>query len=77
MLRERDVSIQQQQSVRRRAPLWNAICSALVLGAATWAAPASAEPVVAVTPDGIFQGKLDTTGTMREFLGVRYAEPVT
>ena len=77
MLRERDVSIQQQQSVRRRAPLWNAICSALVLGAATWAAPASAEPVVAVTPDGIFQGKLDTTGTVREFLGVRYAEPVT
>ena len=78
MLRERLVSIRRQhESVRRRKPLLNAICSALVLGAAAWAAPASAEPVVAVTPDGIFRGKLDTTGTVREFLGVRYAEPVT
>jgi para-nitrobenzyl esterase len=58
-------------------PLLNALCSALVLGAATWAVPASAEPVVALTPDGIFEGKLDTTGTVREFLGVRYAQPVT
>src|ERR1700678_4395359 len=78
MLRERLVSIRRQyESVRRRTPLLNAICSALVLGAAAWAAPASAEPVVAVTPDGIFEGKLDTTGTVREFLGVRYAQPVT
>jgi para-nitrobenzyl esterase len=28
-------------------------------------------------PDGTFQGKLDTTGTVRQFLGVRYAQPVT
>jgi para-nitrobenzyl esterase len=78
MLRERLVSIRRQhESVRRRMPLLNTICSALMLGAAAWAAPASAEPVVALTPDGIFEGKLDTTGTVREFLGVRYAQPVT
>jgi len=78
MLRERLVSIRRQhESVRRRTPLLNAICSALVLSAAAWAAPASAEPVVALTPDGIFEGKLDATGTVREFLGVRYAQPVT
>jgi para-nitrobenzyl esterase len=78
MLRERLVSIRRQyESVQRRTPLLNAICTALVLGAAAWAAPASAEPVVAISPDGIYEGKLDTTGAVREFLGVRYAQPVT
>jgi para-nitrobenzyl esterase len=28
-------------------------------------------------PGGTFQGKLDTTGTVRQFFGVRYAQPVT
>jgi para-nitrobenzyl esterase len=44
------------------------------------AAPAdralAASPLVAA-PDGIFQGKLDTSGSIRQFLGIRYAEPVT
>lgn len=70
MLREKCVSIQQ--------PLRNALCSALVLGiAAAWAAPGLAASTKVTAPDGTFEGKFDTTGAMREFLGIRYAQPVT
>ena len=79
MLKEKLVSIQRlQESARPRLPLWNALCSALVLGIATAsAAPAFAASTRVTAPDGTFQGKPDTTGAMREFLGIRYAEPVT
>jgi para-nitrobenzyl esterase len=79
MLKEKLVTIQRlQESARPRWPLWNAVRSALVLGIATaWAAPALAAPTLVTAPDGTFQGKLDTTGAMREFLGIRYAQPVT
>jgi para-nitrobenzyl esterase len=39
--------------------------------------PALATSTLISAPDGTFQGKLDTTGARREFLGVRYAQPVT
>jgi para-nitrobenzyl esterase len=79
MLKEKLVSIQRlQESMRPQLPLWNALCSALVLGIATAsAAPALAASTRVTAPDGTFQGKPDTTGAMREFLGIRYAEPVT
>ncbi len=58
--------------------MWNALCSALVLGIATaWAVPAFATSTRVSAPDGTFQGKPNTTGAMREFLGIRYAQPVT
>ncbi len=79
MLKEKLVSIQRlQESARPRLPLWNALCAALVLGIATASAvPAFAASTRVTAPDGTFQGKPDTTGAMREFLGIRYAEPVT
>jgi para-nitrobenzyl esterase len=78
MLKEKLVSNQRlQESTRRRLPLWNALCSALLLGIATApAAPAFAAPARVTAPDGTFQGKPYMTGKMREFLGIRYARPV-
>ena len=79
MLKEKLVSIQQLRKAARPRPAFpNALCAALVLGIAI----ASATPTFATTtrvsaPDGTFQGKPDTTGMMREFLGIRYAQPVT
>jgi para-nitrobenzyl esterase len=70
MLGERIVSI-------LRTPLLNALCSALVLGAAAWATPAFAETPIGIGPDGIFEGKFDSTGKIKQFLGIRYAQPVT
>jgi para-nitrobenzyl esterase len=77
MLKGKLVSIQRlRQCVRLRPPLWT-LCPALVLGVATaLAAPAFAATTRVTAPDGTFQGKPDTTGTMREFLGIRYAQPV-
>ena len=73
MLGEKFVSV---QSVR--PPLRRALCSALLLGiASAWAAPAFAAPARVTAPDGTFQGKFDATGAVREFLGIRYAQPVT
>jgi len=51
-----------------------------IAAALVWAA--SIDQVVAAStfvlaPDGAFQGKLDATAATREFLGVRYAQPVT
>jgi para-nitrobenzyl esterase len=79
MLGERLVSLQRRhESARPLPPLRAAFCSALLLGIATaWAAPALAAPTRVTAPDGTFQGKPDTTGTIREFLGIRYAQPVT
>ena len=66
MLGERIVSI-------LRTPLL-----ALALGSAACAMPASAAPPpLAIGPDGLFEGKLDSTGSIKEFLGIRYAQPVT
>jgi para-nitrobenzyl esterase len=64
-------------SILRRPSLRGALCSALVFGAATFAAPALAAPPLTIAPDGVFHGKFDTTGTVKEFLGIRYAQPVT
>jgi para-nitrobenzyl esterase len=67
-----------QESARPRPPLRSALCAALLVGiAAAWGAPAFAAPTLVAAPDGKFQGKLDATGTMREFLGMRYAQPAT
>jgi para-nitrobenzyl esterase len=79
MLRKKFVSIQPpQESARPRLPLRNALCSALLLGiAAAWAAPVLAASAQVTAPDGMFEGKFDTTGAMREFLGIRYAQPAT
>ena len=72
MLRERLFSIRRPQSLLRKA-----LCSALVLGiAAVWTAPALAASTQVRSPDGSFEGKFDSTGAMREFLGIRYAQPV-
>jgi para-nitrobenzyl esterase len=73
MLRERLFSIRRPQSLLRKA-----LCSALALGiAAVWAVPALAASTQVTAPDGSFEGKFDSTGAMREFLGIRYAQPVT
>jgi para-nitrobenzyl esterase len=37
----------------------------------------AAAPTLTTAPDGTFQGKLDPTLTVREFLGLRYAQPPT
>ena len=66
-----------QGSAAPRSSLRSALCSALLLGFGMWGAPALASPILVVAPDGPFQGKIDSTGTMREFLGMRYAQPAT
>jgi len=71
-----------QESPRPRPLLRCALYpAALLLGVAfALAAPADrslAASTLVRAPDGTFQGKLDTTGAVRQFLGVRYAEPVT
>jgi para-nitrobenzyl esterase len=64
-----------------RSRLRGALCPALLLGAAfAIAAPVDrsfAAATLVAAPDGTFQGKLDATGTVRQFIGVRYAQPVT
>jgi para-nitrobenzyl esterase len=77
MLGEKPVSIERRSACPQPSPR-TALCGALLLlGIAVWGAPALATPTLVTAPDGAFQGKIDTTGTMREFLGVRYAQPVT
>jgi para-nitrobenzyl esterase len=70
-----------QEPARRGALLRRTLCPALLMGVAfALAAPADrslAASTLVMAPDGTFQGKLDTTGTVRQFLGVRYAQPVT
>jgi para-nitrobenzyl esterase len=39
--------------------------------------PALADSTLVTAPDGTYQGMLDTTSTVRQFLGIRYAQPVT
>ncbi len=75
-------SIQRLQEFARPRPwLRSTLGPALLLGAAlVVAAPVDrslAASTLVTAPDGKFQGKLDTTGTVRQFLGVRYAQPVT
>src|SRR6266481_2341332 len=55
--------------------LRRALCAALLLSFGIWLEPALASPTLVSAPDGTFQGKFDST--MREFLGVRYAQPLT
>jgi para-nitrobenzyl esterase len=80
MFTTRLASVQQSQEFARPR-LRRALCRALLLGIVfALAAPVErslANSALVVAPDGIFQGKLDTTGTIRQFLGIRYAEPVT
>jgi para-nitrobenzyl esterase len=68
-------------SIQRPSWLRGTLCPALLLGVAfALSAPVDrslAASTLVKAPDGTFQGKLDTTGTIRQFLGVRYAEPVT
>ena len=61
----------------RPQPLRSALCSALLLGLAALGTPAFAASTRVEAPDGVFDGKLDTTGAVLEFLGIRYAQPVT
>jgi para-nitrobenzyl esterase len=74
-------SIQRLQvSPRPRPWLRGTLCPALLLGVAfALAAPVdrSLASTLVAAPDGKFQGKIDTTGTERQFLGIRYAQPVT
>jgi hypothetical protein len=60
-----------QRSATRQPSLRRALCSALLLGFGMWGAPAFASPTWVAAPDGAFQGKFDSNGTMREFLGMR------
>jgi para-nitrobenzyl esterase len=65
------------ESAQRQTSLRRALGAALMLGIAACGTPALASSTLVTTPDGTFQGKIDTTGAMLEFLGVRYAQPVT
>ncbi|NEU99184.1 carboxylesterase/lipase family protein [Bradyrhizobium uaiense] len=77
MLDEMSRSVERLQgSARARASLWKAFYFALSFGFVASSVPALASPTWVDAPDGAFQGKIDTTGTMREFLGMRYAQPV-
>ncbi|MBV9562865.1 MAG: carboxylesterase family protein [Bradyrhizobium sp.] len=67
----------ERPSARRRSSLHRVLGSALLLGVAAGASPALASSTLVTAPDGTFQGKFDITGAMREFLGLRYAQPVT
>lgn len=68
-----------QDSARPR--FGSTLCPALLLGVAlALTAPVDrslAASTLVTAPDGTFQGKLDTTGSVRQFLGIRYAQPVT
>jgi para-nitrobenzyl esterase len=75
MLEEKLASIE-RRSAQSRPLLRRALC-ALLLGVAAWSTPALAVSTLVTAPGGTFQGKIDPTGTMREFLGLRYAQPVT
>jgi para-nitrobenzyl esterase len=79
MLREKCVlSPRVQERSRPRRSLLKTLCSSLALGiAVAWAAPVLASSTKVTAPDGTFEGKFDTTGAMREFLGIRYAQAVT
>src|ERR1700687_5363207 len=70
-----------QESARPRPWLRGTLCPALLLGVAfALAAPVDrslAASTLVAAPDGTFQGKLDATGTVRQFLGVRYTQPAT
>jgi para-nitrobenzyl esterase len=70
-----------QQSAQPRPLLRCTLFPTLLLGVAfALAAPVDrslAASTLVRAPDGTFQGKLDTTGAVRQFLGVRYAQPVT
>jgi para-nitrobenzyl esterase len=76
---------QQKSAEQGMAPprswLGGSLFPALLLGVAfALAAPVDrslAASTLVAAPDGTFQGKLDTSGTVRQFLGVRYAQPVT
>ena len=82
MFRGKVASIQRlQESARPQPRLRGSLCPVLLLGVAfALAAPVDrslAASTLVAAPDGTFQGKLDTTGTVRQFLGVRYTQPVT
>jgi para-nitrobenzyl esterase len=74
-------SIQRLQESARPRPLRRTFGPALLLGVAFALAapvdPSLAASTLVAAPDGRFQGKLDTTSTVRQFLGIRYAQPVT
>jgi para-nitrobenzyl esterase len=75
-------SIQRLQESARPRPwvrgwLWPALLLGVALALVAPVDRSLAAPPLVAAPDGTFQGKLDTTGTVRQFLGVRYAQPVT
>jgi para-nitrobenzyl esterase len=76
MLREILASLERVQGLVVPRLSRTALRSALLLGFGMWGAPALASPTLVSAPDGTFQGKIDSTGTMLEFLGMRYAQPV-
>ncbi len=80
MFEERVTSVRR---LRDSARPWlrRALCPTLLLGV-VFALAAPVDPSLAASTqvlalDGKFQGKLDVTGTIRQFLGIRYAQPVT
>ena len=80
MFRGKVASIQRlQEKARPRPWLRGSLCPVLLGVAFALAAPADrslAASTLVAAPDGKFQGKLDTTGTVRQFLGVRYAQQI-
>jgi para-nitrobenzyl esterase len=74
-------SIQRLQESARPRSLRGTLGPALLLGVAFALAapvdPSLASSTLVAAPDGRFQGKLDTTSTVRQFLGIRYAQPAT
>jgi para-nitrobenzyl esterase len=70
-------SIQRLPRPLLRCTLYPALLLGVVFALAAPADRSLAASTLVRAPDGTFQGKLDTTGAVREFLGVRYAQPVT
>jgi len=75
-------SIQRLQKPARprswlRGTLGPAVLLAVAFALAPPVDPSLAASTLVAAPDGTFQGKLDTTSTVRQFLGIRYAQPVT
>src|SRR3954451_7903230 len=66
-----------QGSLVHRPSLRSGLCSALLFGFGMWVTSAFASPTLITAPDGTFHGKIVSSGTMRQFLGLRYAQPVT
>jgi para-nitrobenzyl esterase len=66
-----------QEPSRPRSTLGPALLIGIAFAVTAPVAPSLAASTLVTAPDGKYQGKLDTTSTVRQFLGIRYALPVT